>query len=251
MISNNLEFDIFNKIATITFSHPKSNSFTSRMLEELSNLISEISNNENVNVVIIKSSGEKVFCAGASFDELLQIDNLDDSNLFFSGFAKLILAMKNCKTPIITRVQGNAVGGGVGIIAASDYVFALQNSSVKLSELSLGFGPFVIEPAVTRKIGKIATQNLTYQPSDWKNSLWAFDNQLFQEVSENIEDLDFRVEKFATNLSNFNRNALIELKKIFWENTNHWEQLLFERAKISGKLALSKSTKEKLIAFKK
>lgn len=251
MINNNIEVNFTNKIATIIFSHPKSNSFTSKMLEELSFLLNQLSNNEAINVIILKSSGEKAFCAGASFDELLQIQTSTDAEKFFSGFAKVILAMKNCKIPIITRVQGNAVGGGVGIIAASDYAFVNTNVSVKLSELSLGFGPFVIEPAVSRKIGIIAAQNLSYNPTVWQNCNWALQNNLFQEVFESIDLLDEKVTDFASKLSEYNRESLTEIKKIFWKDTQHWETLLFERAKISGNLALSDFTKNKLNEFKK
>jgi methylglutaconyl-CoA hydratase len=249
MISNNIEVTFLDKIAIITFFHPKSNSFTSTMLDELSNLLCQLSENKDLNVIILRSYGEKAFCAGASFDELLQIQSSTDAEKFFSGFAKVILAMKNCKIPIITRVQGNAVGGGLGIIAASDYVFATTNVSVKLSELSLGFGPFVIEPAVSRKIGTIATQNLTYNPEHWKDSNWALQNNLFQEVFENIDLLDEKVIEFAAKLSKYSRDALSALKEIFWNDTQQWDNLLFERAKISGNLALSQFTKQKLKEF--
>jgi methylglutaconyl-CoA hydratase len=248
---NNIEFNCIDKIATITFFHPKSNCFTSKMLEELSQLINQLSNDEQINVIVLKSLGEKTFCAGASFDELLEIESQEDAASFFSGFAKVILAMKNCKIPIITRVHGNAIGGGVGIISASDYVFATINVSVKLSELSLGFGPFVIEPAVSRKIGIINTQNLSYNPTHWRNSNWALEHNLFQEIFENNDLMDHKILEFAINLSQSNREALIALKEIFWKNTEHWDTLLFERAKISGNLALSDFTKQKLKEFKK
>jgi methylglutaconyl-CoA hydratase len=246
---NNIDFIYKDNIATITFFHPKSNSFTSKMLDDLSVLLHQLSNNNEINVIILKSSGEKAFCAGASFDELLQIENSQDAEMFFSGFAKVILAMKNCKIPIITRVHGNAVGGGVGIIAASDYAFATSNVLVKLSELSLGFGPFVIEPAVSRKIGTIETQNLTYNPTIWQNSNWAIKNNLFQEVFESNDLMDQKITEFTTKLSNYSREALITLKEIFWKDTQHWDTLLFERAKISGNLALSEFTKQKLKEF--
>ena len=246
---NNIDVTFLDKIANITFFNPKSNSFTSKMLEELSHLLYQLSKNEAINVIVLKSYGEKAFCAGASFDELLQIKTASDAEMFFSGFANVILAMKNCKIPIITRVQGNAVGGGVGIIAASDYAFASSNVAVKLSELSLGFGPFVIEPAVSRKIGTIETQNLTYNPSIWQNSNWALQNNLFQEVFENIELMDEKIVEFSSKLSNYSREAIIALKEIFWKDTQHWDTLLFERAKISGNLALSEFTKQKLKEF--
>lgn len=246
---SSVQLNITHNIATISFYSIKSNSFTSIMLHELSQLLDEVSKNETINVVILKSEGEKTFCAGASFDELLQVENEEDASLFFSGFAKVILAMKNCKIPIITRVQGNAVGGGVGIIAASDYAFSLNNCKVKLSELSLGFGPFVIEPAVSRKIGIIAMQNISYNPVEWKNIQWARENNLFQETFETIELMDEKIEIFVNQLSNYSRDALVELKKVFWNNTEHWDKLLYERAAISGKLALSSYTKVKLKEF--
>ena len=246
---NSVQLNIEQNKAIITFYSSKGNSFTSYMLHELSELLHKVSEDDTLNVIILKSKGEKTFCAGASFDELLQIGNQENATMFFSGFAKVILAMKNCKIPVITRVQGNAVGGGVGIIAASDYAIAINSCKVKLSELSLGFGPFVIEPAVSRKIGSVAMQNISYNPEDWKDSTWALENNLFQEIVETEKLLDEAIDKFVNQLSSYNRNALIELKKIFWNNTQHWDKLLYERAATSGKLALSTYTKDKLKEF--
>ena len=242
---------IDHKIATITFSHPASNSFPSNLLKELTEELNLLSENKFVSVIILKSGGDGAFCAGASFDELLSINNLDEGKLFFSGFANVINAMRTCKKIIVGRVQGKAVGGGVGLASACDYVFATDNASVKLSEIAIGIGPFVIEPAVSRKTGKTAMSQLTLAAHDWKSAKWAFENGLYSEIFSSIEELDSALTAFASKLSSYNPDALQEMKKVFWENTAHWSTLLYDRAGISGQLVLSDFTKNALNAFKK
>ena len=239
------------KIATITFSHPASNSFPSNLLKELTEELNLLSENKSVSLIILKSNGNGAFCAGASFDVLLLIDNLEDGKLFFSGFANVINAMRTCKKIIVGRVQGKAVGGGVGLASACDYVFATDNASVKLSELAIGIGPFVIEPAVSRKIGKTAMSQLTLAAHDWKSAKWAFEKGLYSEIFSSIEDLDSALTVFSTKLSSYNPDTLQEMKKVFWEDTIHWGTLLHDRAGTSGQLVLSDFTKNALNAFKK
>ena len=249
--NGSLYTNIQNNIATIEFGHPASNSFPSELLDRLTNELNAISKNDLVSIIILKSEGEKAFCAGASFDELVAITNIEEGKQFFSGFANVINAMRTCEKIIIGRVQGKTVGGGVGIAAACDYVLATENASIKLSELTIGIGPFVIEPAVTRKIGLTATSELTLEATNWKTAYWAKDKGLFATVVETIKDLDKEVELLASNLSSYNSEALLEMKKVFWENTNHWGKLLSERASISGELVLSEFTKNALAKFSK
>jgi methylglutaconyl-CoA hydratase len=238
---------IENKIATVQFGHPASNSFPRILLDRLTNELTYLSDNEEVSVIILKSEGTSTFCAGASFDELLAVSTLEEGTRFFTGFANLINAMRTCKKIIIGRVQGKAVGGGVGIIAACDYALAALESSIKLSELAIGIGPFVIEPAVSRKIGKMAMSEMTLAAHDWKTSTWALQKGLYAKVLETKEELDLEIDVFSRKLANYNPDALSEMKKIFWEGTAHWDKLLKERAAISGKLALSDFTKNALI----
>lgn len=240
-----------NKIATVCFSHPASNSFPSDLLQKLTSEINHLSNLDTVSVIILKSEGTSVFCAGASFDELLSISNEKDGNQFFSGFANVINAMRRCTKPIIGRIHGKAVGGGVGLAAACDYTFATNNGAIKLSEIAIGIGPFVIEPAVSRKIGKTAFTEMTLTPTLWKTAQWAKEKGLFTEVFETIELLDENLKNFTHELSSYNPEALVEMKKVFWEGTNHWDSLLYERASISGRLVLSDFTKQALEKFKK
>ncbi|UWY28943.1 enoyl-CoA hydratase/isomerase family protein [Flavobacterium sp. TR2] len=239
-----------NTIATVQFGHRASNSFPRELLNRLTAEINSLSRNENVSVIILKSDGEKTFCSGASFDELLKVENEEQGIEFFSGFAHLLNAMRNCSKIIIGRVQGKAVGGGVGIISACDYVFATPQSDIKLSELAIGIGPFVIEPAVSRKIGKTAMTEMTLAAHEWKSADWAFQKGLYSVMSD-AENLDKGVVNFAQKLSSYNPEALYEMKKIIWEGTEQWESLLFERAAITGKLVLSDFTKSALLQFKK
>lgn len=249
-LNGSLETSFQNTIATVQFGHPASNSFPRELLDRLTTEINSLSRNEKVSIIILKSEGVKAFCSGASFDELLKVENEEQGVEFFSGFAHLLNAMRNCNKLIIGRVQGKAVGGGVGIISACDYVFATPESDIKLSELAIGIGPFVIEPAVSRKIGKTAMTQMTLAPHEWKSAEWAFKKGLYSVLS-NSENLDHDVESFAQKLSAYNPEALYEMKKIIWEGTEQWESLLFERAAITGKLVLSDFTRNALLQFKK
>lgn len=242
---------IENKIATVEFSHPASNSFPSELLQRLTDELNKLSLNSEVSVIILKSEGEKAFCAGASFDELLQIDNLEKGEKFFSGFANVINAMRKCSKLIIGRIQGKAVGGGVGLASACDYAFATEAASIKLSEFTIGIGPFVIAPAVERKMGVAALAELTIAGHEWQNAYWAKEQGLYARVYETISEMDKEIEFLALKLSNYNPKALTEMKTVLWENTSHWDSLLYERAAISGQLVLSDFTKNALSAFKK
>ena len=242
---------IDNKIATVEFGHPASNSFPSELLERLAKEFDKLSGNENIAVIVLKSEGEKAFCAGASFDELIEIDNLEDGKKFFSGFANVINAMRKCSKLIVGRVQGKIVGGGVGLVAACDYVLATEAASIKLSELSIGIGPFVIEPAVERKIGVGALAELTLDATSWKNAYWAKEKGLYARVFDSISELDKEVEIFTGKLASYNPEALLEMKKVLWKDTENWDQLLLNRAEITGKLVLSEFTKKALAKFKK
>ncbi len=251
MSNGSLYTHIQNKIATIEFGHPASNSFPSELLSRLTASINELSSNQDVLVIILKSEQEKAFCAGASFDELVAITNFEEGKQFFLGFANVINAMRNCSKLIIGRVQGKAVGGGVGLAAACDYCLATKQADIKLSELSIGIGPFVIEPAVTRKIGLNALSELALDATNWKNAYWAKEKGLYAKVLDTVEEMDVEVDFLANKLSNYNPEALKEMKKTLWEGTEYWTILLEEKAEISGKLVLSDFTKKALQKFKK
>lgn len=242
---------IENRIATIEFGHPASNSFPSELLERLQKEFQKLSEEEQVNVIILKSEGEKAFCAGASFDELVAIENSKQGKLFFSGFANVINAMRDCKKLIIGRVQGKTVGGGVGLVAACDYAMATEAAAIKLSEFSIGIGPFVIAPAVERKIGVSGLAELSLAAHEWKNAYWAKEKGLYAKVFENVKELDKEVAIFSEKLASYNPEALVEMKKILWKNTKDWKNLLQERAAISGELVLSEFTKDALSKFRK
>ena len=246
-----IETNISNNIATITFYHPSSNSFPSSLLQKLTNEIDSLSKNDLVSILVLKSAGDGAFCAGASFNELLAVSNYEEGRNFFSGFANVINAMRRCPKIIVGRIHGKAVGGGVGLAAACDYTFATSKSEIKLSEIAIGIGPFVIEPAVSRKIGKVAMSEMTLTPTVWKTSKWALEKGLFSEVFESIEALDERLNEYLNELATYNYEALAEIKKVLWQDTQHWETLLYERAAISGRLVLSDFTKKALEKFKK
>lgn len=240
-----------NRVATVEFGHPAANSFPAELLDRLTKALDELSANKDVSVILLKSEGEETFCAGASFDELLAIQNSEQGKQFFSGFAHLINAMRTCGKIIVGRAQGKAVGGGVGILAACDYALATVNASVKLSELTIGIGPFVIAPAVERKIGKAAFSELSLAAHEWKNAYWAKEKGLYARVFDTAKELDLEVDFLTQKLAEFNPEALAELRKTLWEGTENWDKLLIERAEISGKLVLSDFTKNALARFRK
>ncbi|WP_228236535.1 enoyl-CoA hydratase/isomerase family protein [Allomuricauda sp. M10] len=250
-VNGSLYTKIENGIATIEFGHPASNSFVSELLDRLTKEFAKLAVNDEVSIVVIKSEGDRAFCAGASFDELVSISNLEEGKQFFSGFANVINAMRNCPKPIIGRVQGKTVGGGVGLAAACDYVHATVDAAIKLSEISIGIGPFVIAPAVERKMGKAALAELSLYPTEWKNAYWAKEKGLFAKVYDSISEMDKELDIHLQKLATYNHEALSQMKKVLWEGTEHWDKLLLERAEASGKLALSPNTKEALEKFKK
>ncbi len=246
-----IKTQIANNIAKVTFSHPASNSFPSSLLQQLTDELQSLHKNEDVTIIVLQSEGSGVFCAGASFDELVAISNYQEGSKFFSGFANVINAMRKCSKLIIGRIHGKAVGGGVGLAAACDYTFATQKSDIKLSEIAIGIGPFVIEPAVSRKIGKTALAEMTLTPTLWKSANWAKEKGLFTEIFDTVEELDNRLENYINELAQYNKEALADIKEVLWEGTENWDSLLYERAAISGRLVLSDFTKNALEKFKK
>ena len=233
------------------FGHPASNSFTAELLDRLTKELNKISANDSISVIVLKSEGDRAFCAGASFDELMAVSNLEEGKVFFSGFANVINAMRKCKKVIVGRVQGKTVGGGVGLASACDYVFAAEAAAVRLSELSIGIAPLVIEPAVERKIGTAAISELSLAPTEWKNAYWAKEKGLFSKVFDDMAALDKDLDFFVQKLSTYNPDALLEWKRALWKKTEHWDTLLKERAAITGQLVLSEFTRDALSKFKK
>jgi len=239
-----------NGIATITFSHPSHNSLPGRLLKKLVDSIDSAGADEAVRVVILKSGGDRTFCAGASFDELITIENLEAGKTFFMGFANVINALRKCPKFVIGRVQGKAVGGGVGLASAVDYCFATKFSAIKLSEMSLGIGPFVIGPAVERKIGISAMSQLAIDATSFRTPEWAREKGLYADVFDSAEQMDLAIEELATKLATSSSKAMDQIKASLWENCTHWDALLEERAAMSGKLILGEFAEDYIAQFK-
>jgi len=237
-------------IATVTFFHPQSNSLPGVLLRQLASVIEEAGQNPEAGVIVLQSEGSKTFCAGASFDELAAIKNLEEGRHFFSGFAAVINAMRKAPKFILARVQGKAVGGGIGLAASADYCLAHESASIKLSELAVGIGPFVVGPAVERKMGKAAFSSLAINASEWHSSAWARERGLYAGVFSTVEELDAAVQGMSTRLAASSPEAMHQLKKVFWEGTDDWDTLLKERAEISGRLVLSDFTRNFIEKFK-
>jgi len=241
---------IQDQVATIEFFHPAHNSLPGDILAKLADTITETGKNDEVLVIILKSGGERTFCAGASFKELINIKDETEGEKFFMGFANVINAMRKCPKFIIGRVQGKTVGGGVGLASAMDYCMATKFAAIKLSELNIGIGPFVVGPAVQRKLGVSGMSQIAIDANSFYSPEWAMQKGLFTKVYDSTEKLDEAIAEFAQNLCGYNPEAVKEMKQMFWRGTEDWDELLNERAKISGRLVLSSFTKEKLKKFK-
>lgn len=238
-----------NGIATIEFFHPAQNSLPGDLLAKLANTITEAGNDDKVKVIILKSGGDRTFCAGASFTELVNINDAETGKIFFSGFANVINAMRKCPKFIIGRIQGKTVGGGVGVASATDYCFATKFAAIKLSELNVGIGPFVVGPAVERKLGLSAMSQIAIDANTFYGADWALNKGLYNQLFDSTETMDAAIDSFAENLCSYNPEAMKEMKKVFWSGTEDWDELLAERAVISGRLVLSEFTKETLKKF--
>lgn len=246
----NIELSINQGIATIEFYHPSHNSMPARLLADLSETISRMGEHEDVRVLVLQSKGEKTFCAGASFDELISIKDKENGHKFFMGFANVINACRKCPKLIIGRVQGKAIGGGVGIASATDYCFALKTAAVKLSELAVGIGPFVVGPAVQRKVGLSAFSQMAIHATQFFDAEWAREKGLYTSTYDSIEEMDKAIAELAEILSKSSSEAMQHLKQVFWEGTENWDELLSIRAGISGKLVLTDFTVNAINQFK-
>lgn len=246
-----VDLSISGGIGTIEFFTPQSNSLPGTVLAKLADTVTEAGNNPEIKVIILKSGGERAFCAGASFDELLAIEDPVSGKSFFMGFANVINAMRKVPKFIIGRVQGKAVGGGIGLASATDYCFATKFASIKLSELAVGIGPFVVSPAIERKMGISAVSQMGINASEFHGAEWAMNKGLYAQVFEDAASMDEAVNTLAGKLVKSNPEAMAEMKKIFWRGTEDWDDLLAERAQISGNLVTSDFTKEFIQQFKK
>jgi len=245
-----VKVETHNGITSIEFFHPQSNCLPTKIIEALAKEIHFAGTHDETKVIILKSAGDKAFCSGASLDELTSIKTEAEGTTFFNNFAHIINAMRKCPKFIIGRIQGKCVGGGVGLAAAVDYAIAVHKAEIKLSELTIGFGPFVIGPAVERKIGKSSFTALAIDSSMWRNSDWAKRKGLYAEVHENIENMDESINRLAQNLSHYSPQAMKQMKKMFWSGTDDWDELLKERAAIGGKLVVNAFAKSAIAKLK-
>jgi len=247
MTSNNdgtVNYSCKNNIGTVEFYHPKGNSLPGYLLNNISDTIKKAGQDPDSKVIIFRSSGDGAFCAGASFDEFTKISNEEEGKEFFMGFARVINAIRTCPKMVITRVHGKAIGGGVGLAAASDFCIAMKGASVRLSELAIGIGPFVVGPVVGRKIGVAAFSTLSIDATTWHDAEWAYAKGLYNKLASNVDELDMMVSNLARELANSNPDAIKNLKEIIWQGTGHWDATLEQRAEISGRLVLSEYTKK-------
>lgn len=245
-----VKLNVENQIGTIEFFHPAHNSLPGTVLANLADTITKAGKDDSIKVIVLKSGGDRTFCAGASFNELITIDDPKTGKIFFSGFANVINAMRKCPKFIIGRIQGKTVGGGVGVASATDYCMATKYAAIKLSELNVGIGPFVVGPAVERKLGVSGMSQIAIDANTFYDAAWAKAKGLYTEVFDSVEELDRAVEEFALNLCLYNPEAMKEMKAMFWRGTEDWDELLSERAEISGRLVLSEFTKEVLKKYK-
>lgn len=250
-LSPYVSYQVSNKIGTIEFFTAQHNSVPGSILKKLAEIIEKAGSDEESKVLILQTAGDKTFCAGAFFDDLLLIQNEEEGKQFFSGFAKVINAMRKCPKFIIGRIQGKAIGGGVGLAATCDYSFATKDAAIKLSELAVGIGPFVVAPAIVRKIGRSATYELAIDATNFRSAEWANEKGLYTQIFRTIPEMDSAIQNLAFTLAASSSEAMREIKKAFWQGTEEWDETLFDRAAISGRLIVSEEAKSYLMAFKK
>lgn len=236
-------------IARVEFFHPRSNSLPGVLLRKLAAAITDASRDSTCRVIVLQSAGTKAFCAGASFDELATLATREQGQVFFSGFANVIMAMIHSPQFVVTRVHGKAAGGAVGLIAASDFSFAVESASAKLSELAVGIGPFVVGPVIEKKIGLAAFSQMAVD-ADWRDASWCERHGLYARVVESTSQLDDSVDHLAQTLAKSNPDAMAQMKRVFWAGTEGWETMLASRAAVSGELALSAFTRQAIASFK-
>lgn len=241
---------IENEVGYVEFFHPSHNSLPAIILSDLATAIDAAGENDAIKVIVLKSGGNRTFCAGASFNELININDAKAGKVFFSGFANVINAMRKCPKFIIGRIQGKTVGGGVGLAAATDYCMASKFASIKLSELNIGIGPFVVGPAIERKIGVSGMSQIAIDANSFYSAEWAMNKGLFTNVLPSTEELDTAVQGFTQHLCSYNPESMTKMKKMFWSGTDDWDALLAKRAETSGSLVLSDFTKKHLERFK-
>ena len=243
-----VQVEVAGGVAHVRFHHPKGNSLPGALLRRIAEELSGTGSREDVRVIVLRSEGSGPFCAGASFDELKAITDRSTGREFFMGFARLILAMTRCPKPVIARVHGKAVGGGVGVVAAADYAIATENAALRLSELAVGIGPFVVGPVIERKIGLGRFEAMAID-ADWRSAAWGEQAGLYARVVSSVAELDESVDQFAAKLAASNPAALAQIKRVCWAGTERWDTLLEERAAISGELVLSEFTRDAIAAF--
>ena len=236
-------------IGTISFSHPKSNSLPGVLLRRLAEAITWVGKDAAARVIVLRSEGTGPFCAGASFDELVSIADIAEGTEFFSGFARVILAMVRAPKFVLVRVHGRTAGGGVGIVAAGDYTFAVRGASAKLSELAVGIGPFVVGPVIERRIGSGPYSAMSVD-ADWRDADWGERHSLYSRTFDDIASMDAAINALAGTLAASNPEAMAAMKRVFWEGTADWDALLAKRAAMSGTLVLSDFTRSAIAKFK-
>ena len=236
-------------IGTIRFHHPKGNSLPGALLRRLAEAVTWVGMDPAARVIVLRSEGTGAFCAGASFDELVEINDAESGEEFFSGFARVILAMIRAPKFVLVRVHGRTAGGGVGIAAAGDYTFACTGASSKLSELAVGIGPFVVGPVIERRVGRGPYAAMAVDVN-WRDAAWCEQHGLYARVLDDVALMDAAINALAGTLAASNPEAMAEMKRVFWEGTEHWEQLLASRARVSGRLVLSRFTRDAIAKFR-
>lgn len=236
-------------IGTIHFGHPKGNSLPGALLRRLAEAITWVGRDPAARVIVLRSDGAGPFCAGASFDELIEIQDERAGEEFFSGFARVILAMIRAPKFVLVRVHGKTAGGGVGIAAAGDYTFAVRGASAKLSELAVGIGPFVVGPVIERRIGRGPYAAMSVD-TDWRDAAWGERHALYARVCDDVATMDASINALAGTLAGSNPDAMALMKQVFWAGTEEWDTLLADRARMSGRLVLSEFTRKAIGKFR-
>jgi methylglutaconyl-CoA hydratase len=157
-----LEVSAGDGVVTVTLDRPDvRNALSAGLITELTRCMREIAGREDVRAVILTGEGDS-FCAGADIGYMRQTASFSyEENLEDAGrLAALFESIAECPKPVVARIKGAAIGGGVGLVAAADVSVAEEGTIFAFSEVRLGISPATIAPFVLRKIGHSHARSL-------------------------------------------------------------------------------------------
>lgn len=214
MAYKTLQIELRDEVLTVTLDRPDvHNAFNDELIHEAIDLFSNIDPGA-ARVLVLRGSG-KNFCAGADLNWMSRMvsytrdENIRDSSLL----AKMFALMNDCPVPVVGRIHGAAIGGGVGLVAVCDVAIASSDTKFGLSEVKLGILPAVISPYVIAKIGETHARAL-FLTGERFEAERAMRIGLVHRVVDSVAELDAAVYETVTQLKTSGPEAVRECKKL-------------------------------------